>query len=98
MRDAACTRLTLFNATRGSEPARLNIKEWLDAKNENWIDQNRKKNLNELDELLCDKMSVSFITGKGIIIIIKFSDPTLLDFLFMLFLMKIKSVKETTAT
>lgn len=83
LRDAACTRLTLFNARRGGEPARLSIAEWLDAKNENWIDQHRKKDLNELDEVLCEKMSVSFITGKGIFLL-RYFWQTLLSNLYLM--------------
>ena len=55
LRDAACTRLSLLNASRGAEPARLSIEEWVDAKQDKWIDKQRLANLDDLDLLLVKK-------------------------------------------
>ena len=36
-RSLVVCRLTLFNGRRGEEPARMLLKEWLDAKNGKWL-------------------------------------------------------------
>ena len=36
-RDFIVSRLTLFNARRGSEPSRLLLREWEEAQNADWI-------------------------------------------------------------
>ena len=41
LRDCCCARLTLFNARRGGEPARLLLTEWKDAVNGSGLDQQR---------------------------------------------------------
>ena len=43
LRNAVFVRLTIFNARRGGEPARLLIEEWRDAENNTWIDKQRSK-------------------------------------------------------
>ena len=41
LRDCACARLTLINARRGGEPARLLLSDWNDAEQGVWIDNQR---------------------------------------------------------
>ena len=41
------SRLTLFNARRGGEPARLTLKEWEDAENGSWIDPQLIETVND---------------------------------------------------
>ena len=65
LRDAACTRLSLLNARRGGEPARLSIEEWVDAKQAKWIDKQRLANLDDLDLLLVEKLKITYVSGKG---------------------------------
>ena len=65
LRDCACTRLTLLNARRGGEAARLTIEEWKDAQNDKWIDKQRLKDLADMDQALIKSLKVTYITGKG---------------------------------
>ena len=65
LRDSACTRLTLLNARRGGEPARLTIQQWIDGVNDKWIDKQRLNNLDNLDKLLVKSLKVVYLTGKG---------------------------------
>ena len=65
LRNCACSRLTLLNARRGGEPARLTIEEWNDAKENKWIDQQRLKDLDEVDQMLIKNIKVTYLTGKG---------------------------------
>ena len=61
LRDLAVSRLTLFNARRGGEPARLTVSQWKDAENNNWIDQSR---LSDVDRSKFHEMKVTFQEGK----------------------------------
>ena len=65
LRNCACTRLTLLNARRGGEPSRIMIDEWKDAMKDNWIDKQRLKKLDEVDQLLIKSLKVTYLTGKG---------------------------------
>lgn len=38
MRNLIVSRLTMFNARRGGEPARITMKEWEEAANDSWVD------------------------------------------------------------
>merc|ERR1712102_89270 len=38
MRNLIVSRLTMFNARRGGEPARLTLQEWEEAANDSWVD------------------------------------------------------------
>ena len=44
IRTVTATPLTLFNARRGGEPARLGISQWLEALNGDWIDEGDREN------------------------------------------------------
>ena len=62
----ACCRLTLFNARRGGEPARLTIAEWQDAKSSAWISKHDVKHLDEISKGIIDRLKVCFQSGKGV--------------------------------
>ena len=55
LRDAACSRLTLFYARRGGEPARLTLKEYHKAMANEWMSR-----------LEGDGMKVTYQSGKGV--------------------------------
>ena len=65
LRDSACTRLTLLNARRGGEPARLSVDEWTDANEDKWIDRQRLGDMDDLDKLIIKSLKVTYLTGKG---------------------------------
>ena len=49
LRDLTVCRLTLFNARRGGEPARMSINEWQEAEKCEWLDsvwQQKMKSMN----------------------------------------------------
>jgi len=52
LHDLAASRLTLFNAQHGGEPARLAIMNWLDAMSAAWLNKNRLSNIPEPDRSL----------------------------------------------
>ena len=65
LRDCSCVRLTLFNGRRGAEPARLVIREWLEAKNGEWLDKQRIEIIPE-EACLADGLLITFQPGKGV--------------------------------
>jgi hypothetical protein len=66
LRDLACARLTLFNARRGGEPARLLVSDWTDACNKVWFDKNRIQAMPPDEKELMEKSFVMYQTGKGV--------------------------------
>jgi len=65
LRDLADSRITLFNARRGGEPARLTTRNWADAKSGVWLNQDRIENMKEPDRSAFKDMKVMYQTGKG---------------------------------
>jgi hypothetical protein len=65
LRDLTVSRLTMFNARRGGEPARLLMSEWTDAMNNVWIDPTNVVKMNAVDQQLFHEMKVAYQTGKG---------------------------------
>ena len=63
LRNLLCCRLTLFNARRGGEPARIKVKEWLER--DKWIDQKATEHLSDEEKKLVDMYAVFFLSGKG---------------------------------
>ena len=59
-RKVALAHITLLNARRGSEAARLLVRDWRER--HSWIDKSR---LTEEDLALLKKYSVAFVMGKG---------------------------------
>ena len=66
MRNLIVSRLTIFNARRGGEPARLTIKEWNDARNDVWIDPQFVQQINDpLEQSLLNQYKLAYQAGKG---------------------------------
>ena len=66
LRDLAVCRLTVFNAQRGGEPARLVISEWQDAENGSWLDPKRLQVAATDKELtMFRNLKVRYQGGKG---------------------------------
>ena len=66
LRDLLVSRLTLFNARRGGEPARLLITEWSDAENNSWIGESQLESMGcDIDMNLISDMKVAYQEGKG---------------------------------
>ncbi|XP_052059028.1 uncharacterized protein LOC127699762 [Mytilus californianus] len=65
LRDLIVSRLTLFHAKRGGEPSRLTLKEWIDAKEDAWVDENQMKKVKNPEELeLLQKYKLTYQSGK----------------------------------
>jgi len=65
LRDLADCRLTLFNARRGGEPARLTLSNWIDARNGVWLSHDRLIEMADVDKQLFSDMKVMYQSGKG---------------------------------
>ena len=66
LRDAVCARLTLFNARRGGEPARLLLSEWRDAEAGAWVDQQRISKIDDpVEKKLLNTLKIAYQMGKG---------------------------------
>jgi len=65
LRNTLCARLTMFNARRGGEPARLTLAHLKDGLNDKWIDQQRLTWLDDVEKKLVGSMKVAFTPGKG---------------------------------
>ena len=66
MRNLLVSRLTLFNARRGGEPARMKLSEWKDAESNAWIDNQRVDcMMGPLEKELISDMKLAYQTGKG---------------------------------
>ena len=66
LRDLACARITLFNARRGGEPARLKISHWMDACNEVWFNKNRIATMPSEEQEYFNNTRIMYQTGKGV--------------------------------
>ena len=66
LRNNTCSRLTLFNAWRGDEPARLFVNEWDLAEKGEWLDNNIAEVLQDpLKSHWFKDMKITYQTGKG---------------------------------
>ena len=65
LRDAVCSRVTLFNARRGGEPARLRLHQYEDIKTERWVKSSQKEKLEDWEQKLFHHMEVTYQAGKG---------------------------------
>jgi hypothetical protein len=65
LRTLLVCRLTMFNARRGGEAARLLLKDWFDAESDAWIDPKAAKNLSPADQLLLGDYKLTYMPGKG---------------------------------
>ena len=66
MRNLIVCRLTMFNARRGGEPARLTLQEWREALDGAWVDPNLVQNIQDpLEKALFDQYKLAYSAGKG---------------------------------
>lgn len=67
LRAATVTRLTVYNARRGSEPARLEMKEWKVAEASGWLDKEtaRARAINIDESEMIGKFKLAYQSGKG---------------------------------
>ena len=66
LRDCTCARLTLFNARRGGEPARLLLNEWQEAEDNEWIDSERAGKIEDpIEKFLINSLKITYQMGKG---------------------------------
>lgn len=65
LRDSLCSRLTLFNARRGGEPARLKISNFKDALAKRWVHHEDLDNLMDNERDLFKDMLIMYEPGKG---------------------------------
>ena len=66
LRAICVCRLTLFNARRRGEPARLLRKEWNDGENGAWVDPQQVENIeDEIEKCLVGSYMLTYQRGKG---------------------------------
>jgi hypothetical protein len=63
LRNLTCSRLTIFSARRGGEPARMCMSMW--TKRNKWLKKGTFTALDEGDKLIFKEMHVTFVNGKG---------------------------------
>ena len=65
LRNAVCARLTLYNARRGNEPARLLLCAWKEGFNDTWLKNiSLPKDLDELEKEQIKQRKVALMAGK----------------------------------
>ncbi|RUS91909.1 hypothetical protein EGW08_000311 [Elysia chlorotica] len=66
MRNLIVSRLTMFNARRGGEPARLTLEEWKEAAGDAWIDPQMVQTIEDpLEKALFNQFKLAYQAGKG---------------------------------
>ena len=66
VRNLVVARLTIFNARRGGEPARLTLREWKEAMEGSWIDPHLVDKIdNPTEKHLIQKLKLAYQSGKG---------------------------------
>ena len=66
MRNLIVSRLTMFNARRGGEPARLTLQEWEEAANDSWVDPQLVQTVKDpLEKALFSQFKLAYQAGKG---------------------------------
>lgn len=66
LRSLVVCRITLYNARRGEEPARMMLSEWQDALNDVWLPPKEvKKIVDEGEQYLIGKYKLVYLSGKG---------------------------------
>ena len=66
LRNLIVTRLTLFNARRGGEPARMTLQDWSYAEAGTWIDPQLVEKVDDpLEKSLLNKFKLAYQSGKG---------------------------------
>ncbi|KAK7489172.1 hypothetical protein BaRGS_00019550, partial [Batillaria attramentaria] len=66
LRNLIVSRLTLYNARRGGEPARLTLSEWKEAEEGHWVDPELAVKVTDpLDQALLGGTKLAYQAGKG---------------------------------
>ena len=66
LRNLVLTRLTLFNARQGGEPARMTLQDWSQAEAGTWIDPQLVQTIKDpLEQALLNKFKLAYQSGKG---------------------------------
>ena len=65
LRAALVTRLTIFNARRGSEPARMTLTDWETGERGEWIDPQTMHHVADEERELLNRMKLVYMEGKG---------------------------------
>lgn len=65
LRDALCSRLTLFNGRRGNEVSRLRCKHVDDAVSKRWIKSTQNENFTQEDQIILKDYLITYMPGKG---------------------------------
>ena len=65
LRDLVLSRVTLFNARRGGEPARLTLQEWNNARDDGWLDSSNINHCSDIERQLFSNFKLTYQTGKG---------------------------------
>ncbi|GFS19075.1 histone-lysine N-methyltransferase SETD8-A, partial [Elysia marginata] len=66
-RNLVVARLTMFNARRGGEPARLTLKEWKEAITDAWIDPNLVEKVDDpMEKHLLENLKLAYQSGKAL--------------------------------
>ena len=66
VRNLVVARLTMFNARRGGEPARLTLNEWKEAMAGSWIDPNMVEKIDDpTEKYLITNLKLAYQSGKG---------------------------------
>jgi len=68
LRDLTVCRLTVFNARRGGEPARLVLSEWRDAEQDSWLDQRhvQSSSVKDVEQRMFKDLKITYQGGKGV--------------------------------
>lgn len=65
LRDLIVSRLILFNARRGGEPARLTIEEWHEAEQGTWLNSESVEKCHNDEKQLFKDLKLTYQSGKG---------------------------------
>lgn len=65
LRAALVTMLTIFNAHRGSEPARMEVSDWHSGEKGEWIDPQTVHHITKEEEQLMKRLKLVYQAGKG---------------------------------
>jgi integrase len=65
LRSLLACRLTLFNARRGGEPAKMTMQDWLDAESDVWVDKQRTEKLYDYEKQMLDELKLAYMEGKS---------------------------------
>lgn len=64
LRDLVVSRLTLFNARWGGEPARLTLNEWDEAENRAWLNSETLEQCDKVEKKLSANFKLTYQAGK----------------------------------